>query len=175
MVEVSSKTGDQEEISACSLDSLGKLCEKHTKILFIATEEDRKGFAQKFADIASPDGVTIVQVQAGGSCEIIGKLGLDTPTAVLVEKGNVKDRVTLQNDDVKDTISLMKVLAEKPSEVKSCEAKLTVDGKGWGIKLEPGSPCEKEMSNLNKLPPSVQKYVTKHIETGDKRTLDQSC
>ncbi|MGD0328842.1 MAG: hypothetical protein ABSB40_00175 [Nitrososphaeria archaeon] len=168
MLEESSKTGDQEKISACSLDSLGKLYEKHPKVLFIATKEDKMYFAQKFVDVVSPDGVTIVPVQAGGSCEIIEKLGLDTPTAVLVEKGKVKDRVTLQNDDVKDTISLMKVLSEKPSEVRSCEAKLTVDGKGWGIKLEPGSPCEREISNLSKLPPSVQKYVTKHIETADK-------
>jgi hypothetical protein len=168
MVEVSSKTGDQEEISACSLDSLGKLCEKHPRILFIATKEDRRDFAQKFVNVATPDGVTIVPVQSGGSCEIIEKLGLNTPMAVLIEKGKVKDRVTLQNDDVKDTISLMKVLSEKPSEVRSCEAKLTVDGKGWGIKLVSGSSCEREMSNLSKLPSNVQKYVTKHIETDDK-------
>ena len=167
MAEAPNKT-EEEGQQVCSVDSLGKLCEKHHKILFIATKEDRKDFAQKFMDVASPDGVTIVRVQAGGSCEIIEKLGLDTPTAVLVEKGKVKDRVTLQNDDVKDTISLMKVLSEKRSEVRSCEAELTVDGKGWGIKLEPGSPCEREMSNISKLPHSVQKYVAKHIKTGDK-------
>jgi hypothetical protein len=168
MVEVSSKIEDQEEISACSLDSLGKLCEKHTKILFIATKEDRKGFVQHFTDGASLDDIKIVPVQAGGSCEIIGKLGLEIPTAVLVEKGEVKKRIPLLNDDVKDTVSLMKALSEKPSVGKACEAKFTVDGKGWGIKVEPGSPCEQEISNLSKLPSSVQKYVGKHIETGDK-------
>ncbi len=138
MAEVSSTTqGDEPRI--CSIDSLRKLYEKHPKILFIATEEDRKDFAEKFANEAAPSDLMVVEVPAGGSCEAVEKLGLkDKPAAILVERGEVKDRITLQNDDIKDTVALMKVLS-KSSEGKSCEAELTVDEKGWRIKLEPGS------------------------------------
>jgi len=161
MAEASSTTQNEEPI--CSVDSLQKFYEKHPRILFVALKDDRKEFAKKFANEAAPNDLTIVEVQAGGSCEAIEKLGLKDTTAILVEKGEVKDRVTLQNDDVKDTVALMKILSEKPSESKTCEAELIVDGKGWKIKLD--SSCEKELSNLSKLPSAVQKYLTKHLET----------
>jgi hypothetical protein len=163
MVEEKDKVEDAG-LQVCSLDSFDQLCKKNSKILLIATADDRSDFARKFKDAISTDGVTIVPVKAGGPCEIIGKLGLTKPTAVFIEEGKVKRSVPLQDDDVKNTASLIKVLSEKPSEVGSCEAKLTVDGKGWGIKLEPGSNCEKEMANFSKLPEHVQKYMSKHME-----------
>ncbi len=168
MAEASSKTGDQEEISACSLDSLSKLCEKHSKILFIATKEDRKCFVQKFTKGCSLDDIKIVPVQAGGSCEINGKLGLEAPSAVLMEKGEVKCRIPLEDDDVTDTAHLMKALSEKPSDVSTCGAELKVNAKTWGLKLQPTQPCKREISNLSKLPHHAQKYFTEHIETGEK-------
>ena len=167
MVEEQDKIGEGG-LQVCSLDSFSELCKKNSKILFIATADDQGSFARKFKDAVSTDGVAIVPVQAGGLCEIIGKLGLDKPSAVLIEEGKVKLRVPLQDDDVKNTASLIKVLSEKPSEVGSCEARLIVDGKKWGIKPEPSTHCEREIANISKLPKRVQKYISKHIETGEK-------
>ena len=164
MAEAPNATENEEPI--CSVDSLQKFYEKHPRILLIATKDDRKDFAKKFANEAAPDDVAIVEVQAGGSCEVIEKLGLkDTPTAILVEKGEVKNRITLQDDDVKDTISLIKMLSEKAEpSADSCKAEVVIDKKGWKLKFEPGSPCERAYSGLDKLRPDVKKYLTKHIE-----------
>ena len=152
-----------EETKICSIDSLRKLSEKHPKLLLISAKENRGDFVQRFADEIARDDLTIVKVQTGGPCEVVEKLGLkDTPTAVLVEKGEVKKRIALQNDDVKDTVALINILP-KPSEGKSCNVELVIDEKGWRLKPEPGSQCEKELSNISKLTPAVKKYVTKHL------------
>lgn len=103
-----------------------------------------------------------------GACKIIPKLGLDTSTAVLVEKGKVRQRIPLKDDAVRDTVALMKALSEKSSNIGSCEGEFTAKGKGWGIRLKPGSSCETQLSNLSKLPSDVQKYVTKHLATDEK-------
>lgn len=158
--------GIQDEEQICSLDSLRKLCEKRPKVLLIPTNEDRSDFAQKFADGAASDDLTVVEVQAGGSCEAVKELGLkDASTAVFIENGEVKSRIALQNDDVLDTAALLKTLSAKPSEGDSCKAELIIDEYGWKLKPESGSPCERELSNLPNLTPAVKKYLTKHIES----------
>ena len=133
----------------------------------MTTKEERKDFTKKFLNEA-PNDVKIYELPTIGACKIISKLGLDTSTAVLVEKGKVRQRIPLKNDDVSDTAALMKALSEKPSETGSCEGEFTANGKGWGIKLKPSSQCQTQFSNLSKLPANVQKYVVKHLETDEK-------
>jgi hypothetical protein len=161
---LSTSLGDE---IVCSEEGYDKVCEKHSKILFLPTKEERKDFTKKFSNEA-PNDVKIYELPTIGACKIIPKLGLDTSTAVLVEKGKVKQRIPLKDDDVKDTAALMKALSEKPVEIGSCEGEFTVDSKGWGIKLKPNSQCQTQFSNLSKLPANVQKYVTKHLETDEK-------
>ena len=106
-------TDQDEELQICSIDSLRKICEKHPKLLLISTKKERKEFIQKFTDVAAPKDLDVVAVETGGPCEIVEKLGIkDASTAVLIEKGKVKNRITLQNDDVKDAVGLMKMLTE---------------------------------------------------------------
>jgi hypothetical protein len=165
MSEMSS-TSQGDEI-VCSEEDYGRICEKHSKILFIPTKEERKGFTKKFLNEA-PNDVKIYELPTIGACKIISKLDLDTSSAVLVEEGKVRQRIPLKDDEVRDTAALMKALLEKPSEIGSCEGEFTADSKGWGIKIKSSSSCQTQLSNLSKLPFHVQKYVTKHMETNEK-------
>jgi len=159
MTEVES-TFQAEEAQLCSLDSLQKLCEKHSRILFISTKGDRRDFVQKFADVVAPKDLAVAEVQAGGSCEIVEKLDMkDESTAVLIEKGEVKARITLANDDVRDTADLIKML----SKCEPCKAELVIDKKGWKLKPEPTKQCGRVLSNVEELRPEVKKYLAKHI------------
>ncbi len=156
----SQSTAQGEEPQLCSISSLQKLCDKNPRILLISTKEDRRNFIQKFADGAAPKNLALVELQASGPCEIVEKLGMkDAGTAILVEKGEVRSRITLTNDDVKDTVALIRML----SECEPCKAELVIDKKSWMLKPEPTKQCETALSNVSELRPEVRKYLEKHI------------
>ena len=106
-------TTQGEEPEICSVDSLQKVCEKYHKLLLISVSKERKDFIKKFMDEATPKDLDVVAVETGGPCEIVEKLGMkDTSTAVLVVKGEIKAKINLVNDDVRDAVGLMKMLSE---------------------------------------------------------------
>jgi hypothetical protein len=88
-----------------------------TALLLISTKKEREGFIRKLVNEAVPKDTSVVAFQTGGSCETLEKLGMkDACKAILLEKGEVRREVIFQDDDVKDSIALMKMLYEKEKE-----------------------------------------------------------
>lgn len=166
MTEESKAT--EEEPTICTVDGLRKVCETHPKLLLISTGKERKNFLQKFVDEAVPTDTSVASFETGGSCETLEKLGLkNTCKAILYEKGKVKGEIILQNDDVKDSIALMKMIYEKEKEpeCKPCKTELIIDKKGWKLKPEVNKQCSQTLADIDKLRPDVRKYLEKHIES----------
>ncbi|MEE9585975.1 MAG: hypothetical protein V3W09_03645, partial [Nitrososphaerales archaeon] len=80
--------------------------------------------------------------------------------------GEVKARIELTNDDMKDTAELTKMILLRMDN-KACRAKLVVDGKGWGVITESSELCKRMLSNLDKQGPATKKYLEKHISPED--------
>lgn len=157
----------EEEPRLCSKDSLQEFCKKENRILFISTNEERKEFAQKFVNAVVPKDLAVFDTRTDSSCEVVEDLGLkDKPAAVLIENGEVKARIELTNDDVKDTAGLTKMIMEKMNN-KACRVKLVVDGKGWRVIPESSEICKIALSNLEKQGPATKKYLKKHLSLED--------
>ncbi len=153
----------EEEPEVCSRDSLQELCKKKSRVLFISTGEKRKEFTQKFVNAVGPKDVAVYDTRTDSSCEVVEYLGLDKkPTAILIENGEITGRFDLQNDDVKDTEGLTKML-QTAKDSKLCKVQLKVDGGGWRLYTEPSPECNKTLSNIEKLGPETKKYLKKHI------------
>lgn len=153
----------EEEAGVCSTDSLRELSKKENRILFISTNEDRREFPQKFVNSFAPKDLAVFDTRTDSSCEVVEHLGLkDKPAAVLIENGEVKARIELTNDDVKDTAGLTTMILERMDN-KACRVKLVVDGKGWRVIPESSEQCKIAVSNLEKQGPATKKYLKKHI------------
>jgi hypothetical protein len=166
MTEEQKVTG-AEELRICSVNDLQKSCEKHPRLLLVSMKKEREAFLQKFVNEAVPKDTSVVAVETGGSCETLEKLGMkDACKAVFFEKGRIKREISLQDDDLKDTIALTRMIYEKedPPECESCKAEILIDKKGWKLKPEHTEQCSRTLSNLGELRPDVRKYFEKHMK-----------
>ncbi|MCP8322606.1 MAG: hypothetical protein L6N96_00300, partial [Candidatus Methylarchaceae archaeon HK02M2] len=96
----------------------------------------------------------------------------EKPSAILIENGEVKNRIDLQNDDVKDTAGLMKMLSEEKQseeqdelkeESDSCKVKFEINKKNWKLEPELSEQCERELSKIDDLRPAAKRYIKRHI------------
>lgn len=154
-----------EELQECSRENIRTLSQKHRRLLVLSTDEERKGFAEKFASSAAPKDLTVVQIPSNRNCELDRDLEMNgAPSAILLEGGKVKDLVPLHNDDVKDTATLVNLLSKKPSTVNSCKGEFVVTDNGWELEPEKSAACERQISNISKVGPYTRKYLTKHLK-----------
>lgn len=168
MTEEPKATEDEPKI--CTVDGLRKVCETHPKLLLISTSKERKNFIQKFVNEAVPTDTSVASFETEGSCETLEKLGMKNACkAILYEKGKLKREITLQNNDIKDAIALMKLMYEKEKEpeCEPCKTELIINKKGWKLKPEANKQCHQTLADIEKLRPDVRKYLEKHIESVD--------
>ncbi|MCP8312145.1 MAG: hypothetical protein L6N95_03180 [Candidatus Methylarchaceae archaeon HK01B] len=103
----------------------------------------------------------VATMQAGHSYKISKGLSEgDISSAVILEKREVKSRITLQDYDVEDTSNLIKMLSEKTvPEGDSCKAELKIDEKGWRLKPDPPMQCKRELTKVDELQPSTKRTL----------------
>ncbi len=80
-----------------------------------------------------------------------------------MEKGEVKARIELTNDDVKDTADLTKMIFEK-KDTGTCKANFVVDGKGWSLAPESSERCNDAISKIEEQGPATKKYLKRYIK-----------
>lgn len=162
MKETSEKSDDMSKV--CSREDLDSLSKKKNRILFISSDEDKIEFSQKFANTVKSSDLEVIRYQTGSSCDVVKDLGLeDKPAAVLLENGEVKDRITLTNNDIKDTADLSKMIYKKQDSL-TCKANFVVNEKGWSLSPESSEQCNKTISKIEKQGPATKKYLKKHIK-----------
>jgi len=148
----------------CSSESLNSLSKRKNRILFISSDDAKEEFSQKFANTIKSNDLEVVRYHTGSSCDAVKDLGLkDKPAAVFMEKGEIKARLELTDDDIKNTADLTKMIYEK-KDIKTCKANFVVDGKGWTLSPESSSQCDEVISKIEEQGPATKKYLKKHIQ-----------
>ena len=145
-----------KELEECCFEELSERS-KNRRILLISTDEHMGGFARKLKDKSTPTEETWI----GNQREIAEKVRLhDKTTTVLLQHGLY--RSIRENDEINRVRQAAKTVEKIPDN--ACRAKVVVDKKGWKLKLEPGTACERTISDFDKFPRHVRKYLMDHIE-----------
>ncbi len=156
---------NSEEIpEVCSSESLHSLSKRKNRILFISSDDAKEEFSKKFANTIKSNDLEVVRYRTRSSCDAVRDLGLkDKPAAVFMEKGEVKARIELTGDDVKDASDLTKMVFEK-KDTGTCKANFVVDGKGWTLTPESSEQCSNAISKIEEQGPATKKYLKRHIQ-----------
>lgn len=164
---VTEENNEIDEINLCDSDNLKKFSEKHGKCLVISGNDNES--AAKITRQYATEDLKVLNVKNLGPCEINNNPGNEkSSTAFLIEDGEVKKRITVQNDMQEDFQTQNNVFTDRQAQDQDCRVKFKVDTNTWSVEAEEGSACKREVSNLTNLPTASQKYLKNHIRFGKK-------
>lgn len=159
---MSEPESEEKPLNVCSRENFSDFCKTQNKTLVFVGVDKTKGFVKKFRDEAVQKDLHVTEFNVDSQCELSDDLDLKgKPVALLIKDGEVKDRLYLDNDEVKDTVGLIKMLSNQKDQ---CNAAFAVEKSRWNIKLESSPQCERTLSELNNLGDASKKNLKRHMK-----------